>query len=80
MPSLNDRRVVADPIRYKMGSAPAPQMPSVSFPPAPMLPSHLTRSPVMLSSLPAIATNVDGITRQFYNPRGLPQRRLSQNT
>jgi hypothetical protein len=44
-----------------------------------MLPSHLTRSPVMISSLPAISTNVDGITRQFYNPRGLPSRRLSQS-
>jgi hypothetical protein len=31
---------------------------------------------VMISSLPSIATSVDGIVRQFYGIRNLPQRRL----
>jgi hypothetical protein len=77
MPSLISRSVEAHPVRYQPVAPPA--MPNVNIPPAPMLPSHLTRSPVMISSLPAISTNVDGITRQFYNPRGLPSRRLSQS-
>lgn len=42
----------------------------------PELPAHLTASSVMITSLPSIATNVDGVTRQFYLNR-VPTRRLS---
>jgi hypothetical protein len=45
-----------------------PQLPA-------QLPAHLTQSTVMISSLPAISTIVDGTTRQFYGGRGLPTRR-----
>lgn len=41
----------------------------------PQLPYNLAKSAVQLSSLPSIATDVDGITRQFYN-NNLPTRRL----
>lgn len=49
----------------------------VSLPTPP--PEHLSQSTVMISSLPSIATTVDGITRQFYSSRTLrlPVRRLS---
>jgi hypothetical protein len=42
---------------------------------APPQPSYLSQSPVMISSLPSIATAGDGITRQFYGTN-LPKRRL----
>jgi hypothetical protein len=42
------------------------------------LPANLTPSTVMISSMPVIATTVDGITRQFYRYGGLPTRRLIQ--
>jgi hypothetical protein len=77
VPTLNDSRIKADPERYR--AVPATPGFATSIAPPPVLPSHLLRSPVMLSSLPAITTTVDGITRQFYNPRGLPSRRISQS-
>jgi hypothetical protein len=40
------------------------------------IPVHLTQSPVMISSLPGIATVVDGITRQFYGGARVPTRRV----
>lgn len=43
---------------------------------APIAPVTIQRSPVMISSLPSISTNVDGIVRQFYGGRPLPTRRL----
>jgi hypothetical protein len=43
-----------------------------------VLTSTLRRSTVMISSLPSISTDVDGITRQFYGGRALPTRRLIQ--
>jgi hypothetical protein len=49
---------------------------SIATPIVPKLPDHLTQSTVMISSLPSISTNVDGITRQFYGGRTLPVRRL----
>lgn len=42
----------------------------------PELPTHLAPSTVLITSLPSIATNVDGVTRQFYLNR-VPTRRLS---
>lgn len=40
------------------------------------VPPHLTRNTMMLSSLPSVSTDTDGITRQFYTNRNLPTRRL----
>lgn len=40
------------------------------------LPYNLKQSSVMISSVPAIASGVEGITRQFYGGRALPTRRL----
>jgi hypothetical protein len=48
--------------------APVPPIPTP-------LPAHLVPSSVMISSLPALGTDVDGITRQFY-PNNNPTRRL----
>ena len=44
--------------------------------PAPEPVSGIRRSPVIISSLPIISTNVDGILRQFYGGRNLPIRRI----
>lgn len=43
---------------------------------APAPPYHLQQSTIMISSLPSISTDVDGIIRQFYGGRPLPMRRL----
>jgi hypothetical protein len=48
---------------------------AIATPVLPQVPAHLIQSTVMISSLPAISTVVDGITRQFYGARGLPTRR-----
>ena len=40
------------------------------------IPVHLAQSTVMISSLPGIATVVDGITRQFYGGARVPTRRV----
>lgn len=78
MPSLRDSLIAIDPARYKPVSQGPARAPVVNRP-APPLPPHLSRSVVMISSMPTIATNVDGITRQFYGIRGgLPTRRLIQ--
>ncbi len=43
----------------------------------PVFPTHLQKGSACISSLPPIATDVDGITRQFYQSAGhLPLRRL----
>jgi hypothetical protein len=44
------------------------------LPPEP--PQHLKLSPVFISSMPAMSTDVDGITRQFYGRPNLPTRRV----
>jgi len=72
MPSLKDSLVSLNPDRYQPAQSEAP--PAIQN--APIQPAHLTPSTVMISSLPAIATDVDGITRQFYRKGGLPTRRL----
>ena len=70
MPTLSASRNV-DLSNYQPKPAPAP-------PPilTPSLPADLTLSTVMISSLPGIATNVDGITRQFNGRGTVPTRRL----
>lgn len=72
MPSLRDSAVILDPERWRPVGKPS--LPVIQ--PAPALPTHLLQSTVMISSMPGVATTVDGITRQFYAPRGLPTRRL----
>lgn len=77
MPALKDSFVELDPNRYQkippLANSYGPTfMPSL--PPEP--PIVIRRSPVLISSLPIISTNVDGITRQFYGGRTLPMRRL----
>jgi hypothetical protein len=75
MPSLNASLGVSVSNRIRSSGSPARP---VGMPtPAPPLPTNLSQSTIMLSSLPSIATNVDGITRQFYGTgRNLPTRRL----
>jgi hypothetical protein len=54
-----------------------PVQPTPARPPlTPLLPADLNVSSVMISSLPGIATNVDGITRQFNGRGTVPTRRL----
>lgn len=40
------------------------------------LPFHLAPSPVMITSLPGVSTQVDNVTRQFYRSGRVPQRRM----
>jgi hypothetical protein len=74
MPSLKASAVSLDPQQYRH-VAPT-QVPEQQLPP--VLPAHLVQSTVMISSMPSIVTNVDGITRQFYGcSRTTPMRRLN---
>lgn len=80
MPSLRNSLVELDPKRYQRVDPHAPvarpERP-VSFQPmAPPEPIAIRRSPVMISSLPPISTNVDGVIRQFYGGGNFPSRRL----
>ena len=77
MPSLKKSLIDLDPKRYR--SSPIGTAIGVAqfHPnPAPEPPISNRRSPFMLSSLPGISTNVDGIMRQFYGGRNLPNWRL----
>lgn len=71
MPSLRSSAVQLDQAKYSPVQSVAPQQPLV-----PVLPGHLRKSSVMISSLPSIATDVDGITRQFEGGSLSPTRRL----
>jgi hypothetical protein len=50
--------------------------PTAAPPLTPVHPPDLSPSTVMISSLPGIATNVDGVTRQFNGRGTVPTRRL----
>lgn len=76
MPSLHDSRVTLDPSRYREVQQPADAALAAPMQHAPVLPSHLVKSSIFISSLPSIATDVDGITRQFYGSGKFPTRRL----
>lgn len=77
MPSLKDSLMRPDPVRYRpVNPQPIRAAGATVSPVPPVLPPHLRRNTVMLSSLPSISTDVDGITRQFYNEKNLPTRRL----
>jgi len=54
-------------VQYQANEPAPPQAP-------PDQPAHLKLSPVFITSLPAMSTDVDGITRQFYG-RVVPTRR-----
>jgi len=54
----------------------APTAAPVATPIISQIPVHLAQSSVMISSLPGIATVVDGITRQFYGGARVPTRRV----
>jgi hypothetical protein len=74
MPSLSQSRVDLNPERYRPVRMPV-HMP-IQINPAPEPPIAIRRSPVMISSLPAIATGGDGFARQFYGGANVPTRRL----
>jgi len=76
MPSLRVSRVELDPSRYRRIS-PTPDPVGFRPNPAPEPPIAIRRSPVMISSLPAIATDRDGLARQFYGGPNVPTRRLT---
>lgn len=69
MPSLMASRISLSPTRYR------PVAPVTAPNPAPQPPIVIQRSPVMISSLPGISTQSDGLTRQFYYGN-LPMRRI----
>ena len=62
MPTMKQSMVELDPERYMSAKGPGA--------------SHLTQSTIMLSSLPAMVSGGDSLTRQFYGGRTLPTRRL----
>jgi len=73
MPSLQASAVELNPERYTPATVPTQAQAPHN---APLMPDHLLQSSIMVSSLPAIATSVDGITRQFYGSGRFPTRRL----
>lgn len=79
MPSLNSSQITLDPQRYKRHDPTdpiAPIQPVRDPVQSPQPPPYLQRSTILISSLPSISTDVDGIVRQFYGGRPLPMRRL----
>jgi len=66
--------VQIDPNQYRRMETTGGQTQAAQHPPA--TPEHLQQSTIMISSLPSIATSVDGVTRQFYGSGNLPKRRL----
>ena len=70
--AARSRAVDVSRLQRKLPSSP------IATPIVPPMDMHyLTQSPVMISSLPSISTNVDGITRQFYGGSGsVPMRRV----
>ena len=79
MPSLKSSLIPLDPKRYeRLDPHPVRPIETPFTPmPAPEFPTGIRRSTVMLSSLPIISTNVDGVIRQFYGGPNFPSRRLN---
>ena len=74
MPKLSSLAVKLSP-RWQ----PGPEMPKARGRPEMPMPSspHPAGNPMMLGSLPVIATNANqGISKQFYGGRTLPRRQL----
>lgn len=79
MPSLKNSLVNLDAKRYQRVDPTAPPVghPEPFIPmPAPMPPVAIRRSAMMISSLPPISVNTDGVLRQFYGGSNFPTRRL----
>lgn len=74
MPSMKASRIELSPSRYRLRSD--PQSLRVSAGNAPEAPMVARRSSILISSLPSIATDVDGVARQFYGGQNVPTRRL----
>ena len=76
MPTLSQSRMPIDPDHYRridpQRPVGGPERPIAS---APQWPIHIRQSPVMISSLPSISTNGDGLARQFYGGANVPTRR-----
>jgi hypothetical protein len=73
MPSLKNSAVELNKARYDR-VMPTAAVGAQQLPLGP--PAYFTRSTVFITSLPAISSNLDALTRQFYGTR-LPVRRLS---
>jgi hypothetical protein len=75
MPSLRNRAV--DAPDWMRARERAPSQPILQHFPTPP-PIYIARSPVLISSLPGIASTQDAALRQFYGGRILPTRRVTQ--
>lgn len=75
MPTLKASRFELSPERYRQVQS-NPQSLRMPAGNAPQHPVVVRRSPVMISSLPSISTDVDGVSRQFYDGPNIPTRRL----
>lgn len=73
MPTLRNSLMHLDPARWGQPIS-SPAEPPALRPVA--LPAHLSPSSTMITSLPALSTEVDGITRQFYRSGRVPMRRV----
>lgn len=76
MPSMQASRVDLPADRYRRMPNAVSNPQSFHVQNAPELPTVIRRSTVMISSLPSIATDVDGVARQFYGGQKVPTRRL----
>lgn len=75
MPSASQARAV-DTSNLRRVTDPTSTLRGVENPPNVELPNYLTQSPVMIASLPPLATTpVDSALRQFYGPH-MPVRRV----
>lgn len=72
MPSLDSRRSDVDPTRYTRLQSNIPNV--ASMPPMPDM--EVTRSPIMLASLPGVGSGPDAVLRQFNGGRRVPKGRL----
>ena len=79
MPRIAESRITLDPGRYRPVD-PVGNGPRATPQPAPPQPYHLVQSTVMISSMPSIASGVDGITRQFYGSGRVPTQRVTLPT
>jgi hypothetical protein len=73
MPSIsNSARQKVDPTKYAPAAAPATSPTPQQAPP----PTAISRSPVMLASLPGIGSGPDAVLRQFNGGGSAPKSRL----
>lgn len=82
MPSLRSRATGLTGYQLRnpatTGGVPPAGLPPASHPALPpVMPEHLVANSMMLTSLPAVSTTLDGATRQFFRGVNLPVRRVS---